>query len=79
MKIIIENLIKEDLLMSSDLDLWTWWYTNGIVSLLLCYFNGDTFYEAVQSYSVFISQGSGMEFITNLKLKAWLSWQKFFH
>lgn len=43
MKIIIENLIKEDLLMSSDLDLWTWWYTNGIVSLLLCYFNSDTF------------------------------------
>lgn len=43
MKIIIENLIKEDLLMSFDLDLWTWWYTNGIVSLLLCYFNGDTF------------------------------------
>lgn len=43
MKIIIEKLIKEDLLMSSDLDLWTWWYTKDIVSLLLCYFNGDTF------------------------------------
>lgn len=43
MKIIIENLIKEDLLMSSDLDLWTWWFTNDIVSLLLCYFNVDTF------------------------------------
>lgn len=39
MKIIIENLIKEDLLMSSDLDLWTRWQTNDIVSLLLCYFN----------------------------------------